>query len=71
MSTGRKIALAFSIVNCVAFVILFLWILPCDFDTCKATHNVKTRDWEINLTGKGIFIKLLMICFKILVLFFK
>ena len=54
MSTGRKIALTFSIVNCIAFIILFLWILPCDYDTCKTSHNVKTKDWEVNLTGKGI-----------------
>lgn len=54
MSAGRKIALALSIVNCVAFIILFLWILPCEYDTCKATHSVKTKDWEVNLTGKGI-----------------
>ncbi|XP_046449763.1 uncharacterized protein LOC124198124 [Daphnia pulex] len=54
MSAGRKIALAFSIANCVAFIILFLWILPCEYDTCKATHSVKTKDWEVNLTGKGV-----------------
>lgn len=55
MSTGRKIALAFSIINCVVFVILFLWVLPCNFDTCKATPNVRTKDWEVNLKGKGKF----------------
>lgn len=54
MSTGRKIALSFSIVNCVVFIVLFLWILPCDFDTCKAPPHVKTKDWEVNLVGKGV-----------------
>ena len=54
MSTGRKVALGFSIVNCVAFIIIFLWILPCDYDTCRAPPKVKFIEWEVNLTGKGI-----------------
>lgn len=53
MSTLRKIALTLSIVNCIAFIIIFLWILPCDYDTCSAPDSVKVGDWEINLTGKG------------------
>lgn len=53
MSTTRKIALTLSIVNCIAFIIIFLWILPCDYDTCSAPAKVRVEDWEINLTGKG------------------
>ena len=54
MSTARKVALVLSIVNCVAFIIIFLWVLPCDYDTCRASPKVKLIEWKIIFAEKGV-----------------
>lgn len=55
MSSSRKVALVASIFNCVAFTIIFLWVLPCDFDTCQSWLQVKDVEWQIRLDGKSIY----------------
>jgi len=54
LSPGRKAALAFSILNCVGFVLLFLWALPCDCYICKAPPKLVDVQWEHHSNERGI-----------------
>jgi hypothetical protein len=56
MSTARKILLLLSILNCLAFTVIFLWILPCDYDTCQSPlYTVEDAEWDLHLDLKGQF----------------
>jgi len=54
LSPGRKAALFFSIFNCIGFVLLFLWALPCDCYICTAPPNFADIQWEHRLNEQGI-----------------
>lgn len=53
LSPGRKAALFFSIFNCIGFVLLFLWALPCDCYICTAPPNFADIQWEHRLNEQG------------------
>jgi hypothetical protein len=56
LSTARKILLLLSIVNCLAFTVIFLWILPCNYDTCQSpVYTVEDVEWDLHLDMKGQF----------------
>ena len=56
MSTARKILLLLSILNCLAFTVIFLWILPCNYDTCQSPiYTVEDVEWDLRLDIKGRF----------------
>ena len=47
LSPVRKLMLFLSLFNCVALVIIFLWVLPCDVDTCHSDLQApRNRKWS-------------------------
>lgn len=52
-SLARKMLLILSIVNCLAFIVIFLWVLPCEYDTCQSPFAPIDVEWEIQLDGKN------------------
>ncbi|KAK7868182.1 hypothetical protein R5R35_003050 [Gryllus longicercus] len=50
MSPLRKICFVLSIVLCGLTIVIFLWIIPCDWATCpSAPLKTGTKAWEITL----------------------
>ncbi|KAK9881418.1 hypothetical protein WA026_016308 [Henosepilachna vigintioctopunctata] len=47
MSSGRKMAFVLSLIMCFLPMVIFLWILPCDIETCP----VKISNWEVEQQG--------------------
>ncbi|KAL3284091.1 hypothetical protein HHI36_018259 [Cryptolaemus montrouzieri] len=47
MSSIRKMVFVFSIIICFLPIVVFLWILPCEIDTCP----VKISNWETQQEG--------------------
>lgn len=53
MSTSRKLAFIFSIALCFLPIIIFLWVLPCDVDTCPVkVLNWETQQEDVEMKGK-------------------
>lgn len=52
MSPLRKISFVLSILLCVLTIVVFLWLLPCDWATCpSAPLRSGTKSWETTLQG--------------------
>ncbi|XP_067000927.2 uncharacterized protein [Anabrus simplex] len=52
MSALRKIFFVLSILLCGLTIVIFLWVLPCDWATCpSAPVKSSSRSWEKTLTG--------------------
>jgi hypothetical protein len=51
MSPLRKVSFIISILLCGLTIVIFLWILPCDWATCPSA-SVR---WERTLQGLGEF----------------
>lgn len=50
MTPSQRILFFGSIVFCVFFVVGFLWIIPCNWDTCPVPTQVPTfKAWEVSL----------------------
>lgn len=53
MSISRKLAFIFSIIVCFLPIIIFLWVLPCDVDTCPVkVLNWETQEENVEMKGK-------------------
>lgn len=56
MSPLRKVSFIISILLCGLTIVIFLWILPCDWATCPSTSvRFRTKSWERTLQGLGEF----------------
>ena len=53
MSLARKMLFILSILNCLAFTLIFLFVLPCEYDTCQSPFAPIDLEWEIQLDGKS------------------
>jgi hypothetical protein len=54
MSPLRKVSFIISILLCGLTIVIFLWILPCDWATCPSTSvRFRTKSWERTLQGLG------------------
>jgi len=54
MSLLRKVSFIISILLCGLTIVIFLWILPCDWATCPSTSvRFSTKSWERTLQGLG------------------
>ncbi|XP_023213305.1 uncharacterized protein LOC111616111 [Centruroides sculpturatus] len=58
MSTLRKIFFVFSIFLCVFFIILFIWIIPCQLPILPIT--AVTKDWSLKLNDIDLVTTLLL-----------
>jgi hypothetical protein len=54
MSPLRQVSFIISILLCGLTIVIFLWILPCDWATCPpASVRFRTKSWERTLQGLG------------------
>lgn len=54
MSPLRKVSFSLSIVLCGLTIVVFLWLLPCDWATCPSVAlRSGTKSWERTLHGVG------------------
>nr|CAD7464194.1 unnamed protein product [Timema tahoe] len=54
MSPIRKLMFILSLALCGVTVIVFLFVLPCDWETCPVlTYHVKSQSWEKVISGIG------------------
>ncbi|KAJ9580251.1 hypothetical protein L9F63_004064 [Diploptera punctata] len=52
MSPLRKVCFILSILICGLTIVVFLWLIPCDWATCpSAPLRLGTRSWETTLQG--------------------
>ena len=56
LSHARKAALFLAVFNCVGFVLIFLWALPCDCYICQSPAKLSDLQWELQLNGQGMFL---------------
>ncbi|XP_044746777.1 uncharacterized protein LOC123308251 [Coccinella septempunctata] len=53
MSTTRKLTFIMSIILCFLPIVIFLWVLPCDADTCPVkVLNWETQQEDVEMKGK-------------------
>ena len=58
MSPLRKVCFVLSILLCGLTIVVFLWLIPCDWATCpSAPLRMGTRSWEMTLQGLGKFLE--------------
>jgi hypothetical protein len=56
MSPLRKVSFSLSILLCGLTIVVFLWLLPCDWATCPSmAQRPGTKSWERTLHGLGEF----------------
>jgi hypothetical protein len=54
MSPLRKVSFSLSILLCGLTIVVFLWLLPCDWATCPSVAmRSGAKSWERTLQGLG------------------
>lgn len=54
MSSLRKFAFGCSILVCFLTIVVFLWVIPCDWSKCPATnHHPSIMSWDRSIEGLG------------------
>lgn len=50
LSKVRQLVFILSVINCCTFIVTFLWVLPCNYETCtQKSLGVKDLEWKLEI----------------------